>query len=535
MVTAAEMSAIAGQPLVVDGESGTGTNACHYKNADGSTFPRIELQIDWGNGAVAMAGTNMLGRLEPGITDPLAGLGDQATAVGPAFFVRVGDDFVNIMIMGVDDSVAAAKRILSVMRPRMGASAQATSGEQSAVGEGADANPAADESAAAMARALTGILGQAGEAANQASAALSDAGSEATSSSRAATGSRSTSPASADEANYGPATGPRIAVPLIAGLTLIGAEHEAGRGDYEPIVTVAKVTSEGVATVFSANLPEGNRVVVNRDVRAEDLRSARAILSWYQDGDPNVFDGTTAFGISSAVYNDLKTKGHARLDRMSQPDNPLLALATALGGEGGEGITRHNGTLQRVEPHAVAFPVLLNDEAVTLHAIHARGVFDDATLDFHFLDDPNNPLLLRVAGTNVGRIVRIAFPVKAAPIEKQLQDKQRVVLHGIYFDFGKDTLRPESEPVLREIAAALSHNPGWKLGIEGHTDNVGGDAANLDLSTRRAAAVKRELVERYRIPQASLTPAGFGATRPAASNETMSGRAQNRRVELVRQ
>jgi outer membrane protein OmpA-like peptidoglycan-associated protein len=525
MVSAAEISEIAGQTLVIDTESDAGTNACHFKNPDGSAFPRIELQVDWGNGAAAMAGAGMLGRIEPGMTDPLAGLGDQATAIGPAFFVRVGDDFVNIMIMGLEDSGAAAKRILSIMRPRMGASAQAKSGEEST----------ADESAAAMARALTGILGQAGEAANQASAALSDAGSEATSNSQAASGSRTSISASADEANYGPATGPRIDVPLVAGLTLIGAEHEAGRGDYEPIVTVSKVTAEGVATVFSANLPEGNRVVVNRDVRAEDLRSARAILSWYQDGDPNVFDGTTAFGISSAVYNDLKTKGHARLDRMSQPDNPLLALATALGGEGGESITRHNGTLQRVEPHAVAFPVLLNDEAVTLHAIHARGIFDDATLDFHFLDDANNPLLLRVAGANVGRIVRIAFPVKAAPIEKQLQDKQRVVLHGIYFDFGKDTLRPESEPVLKEIAAALAHNPGWKLGIEGHTDAVGGDSANLELSKRRAEAVKQALVQRYRISAASLTPTGFGATRPAASNETMSGRAQNRRVELVRQ
>ena len=53
---------------------------------------------------------------------------------------------------------------------------------------------------------------------------------------------------------------------------------------------------------------------------------------------------------------------------------------------------------------------------------------------------------------------------------------------GSTFDFGSDQLRPESQPVLQEIAAALKNNPGWKLHVNGHTDNVGGDAYNLDTS-----------------------------------------------------
>jgi outer membrane protein OmpA-like peptidoglycan-associated protein len=289
-----------------------------------------------------------------------------------------------------------------------------------------------------------------------------------------------------------------------------------------------------VSTVFSANLPEGSRLVVQRDVRGEDFRFAREFLSWYEQDDPRVFAGTTSFSLSTAIYNDLKTKGHAEIVRRGSRGNSLLDLVQAVAG-GSASAPRHTGKLERVEPHAVAFPVLLNDEPVQLHAIHARGTFDDATIDFVVLDDAENPLLLRLAGGSTGRIVRIVLPTQAStPIEKKLQDEARVALHGIYFDFGKDTIRPESEAVLRDIATALTHHPDWKIGIEGHTDNIGGDTLNLDLSQRRAAAVKQALVERYHVSAANLSTAGLGASRPTDSNESASGRARNRRVELVR-
>ncbi len=90
-------------------------------------------------------------------------------------------------------------------------------------------------------------------------------------------------------------------------------------------------------------------------------------------------------------------------------------------------------------------------------------------------------------------------------------------------------------PVLKEIADAMITNPSWKLSVEGHTDNIGGDAYNLDLSNRRAAAVKQALGERYHIAPDRLTTVGYGASRPKESNDTLEGRARNRRVELVRQ
>src|SRR6202012_1717481 len=134
-------------------------------------------------------------------------------------------------------------------------------------------------------------------------------------------------------------------------------------------------------------------------------------------------------------------------------------------------------------------------------------------------------------------VIKINYPV-AKPVnvlEKQLVEQKRAVTYGIYFDFNKDTLKPESEPVLKEIAQTMTDNPDWKLTVEGHTDNVGGDAYNLDLSKRRAAAVKQALVARYHVAPERLSTDGFGASRPVESNETLEGRARNRRVELTRE
>lgn len=115
-----------------------------------------------------------------------------------------------------------------------------------------------------------------------------------------------------------------------------------------------------------------------------------------------------------------------------------------------------------------------------------------------------------------------------------LAEKGRVATQGIYFATGRDLLRPESTPVLKEIAAMLQEHPELKLVIEGHTDNVGDDAANLTLSDKRAAAVMKHLVERAGIDASRLEAKGFGESKPVGSNDTPEGRQQNRRVELVR-
>ncbi len=108
-----------------------------------------------------------------------------------------------------------------------------------------------------------------------------------------------------------------------------------------------------------------------------------------------------------------------------------------------------------------------------------------------------------------------------------------LALYGILFDTGKDTIKPESEPVLAEIVALLKGNPSLKLSIEGHTDNVGKPESNQALSQRRAESVKKYLVGKG-IDGPRLETKGWGDTKPVADNRTEEGRAKNRRVELVK-
>jgi outer membrane protein OmpA-like peptidoglycan-associated protein/curli biogenesis system outer membrane secretion channel CsgG len=110
----------------------------------------------------------------------------------------------------------------------------------------------------------------------------------------------------------------------------------------------------------------------------------------------------------------------------------------------------------------------------------------------------------------------------------------RFVTHGILFDTDSDHIKPESAAVIQEVARGLKQNPGLKVEIDGHTDATGAPAHNMDLSKRRAEAVKNVLVSQFSIDAARLTTAGFGSTKPIDSNNTPQGKAQNRRVEFVR-
>ncbi len=120
----------------------------------------------------------------------------------------------------------------------------------------------------------------------------------------------------------------------------------------------------------------------------------------------------------------------------------------------------------------------------------------------------------------------------AAPAALPPATKQRIVLRGVNFDFNSSDIRPDSRPVLDQAAEILKNNPGVAVRVEGHTDSVGGAEYNQALSLRRAESVYRYLVNRGVDPE-RFTVEGFGKSRPIASNETETGRAQNRRVELV--
>ena len=107
-----------------------------------------------------------------------------------------------------------------------------------------------------------------------------------------------------------------------------------------------------------------------------------------------------------------------------------------------------------------------------------------------------------------------------------------VNMSDVLFDTASHTLRPAAREKLAKISGILLAHPGLNLQVEGHTDSVGGEEYNQQLSERRAASVSDFLVQQG-VPAASITARGFGKAQPVVSNETPAGRQQNRRVELV--
>jgi outer membrane protein OmpA-like peptidoglycan-associated protein len=105
----------------------------------------------------------------------------------------------------------------------------------------------------------------------------------------------------------------------------------------------------------------------------------------------------------------------------------------------------------------------------------------------------------------------------------------KLTLYGIQFDFNQATIKPESEPTLKEVGTLLTQDTALRLRIEGHTDNVGKAAYNMELSKKRAESVKAYLISSFQIDAGRLATDGFGDTRPIAKNDTEQGRAQNRR------
>ncbi|MBS0434001.1 MAG: OmpA family protein [Proteobacteria bacterium] len=125
--------------------------------------------------------------------------------------------------------------------------------------------------------------------------------------------------------------------------------------------------------------------------------------------------------------------------------------------------------------------------------------------------------------------------VDAKALQGGLEAEGKVALYGIYFDTGKAELKPESRPQLDEMGKLLQAQAALKVYIVGHTDNQGSLEANLQLSQQRAQAVVAALAGGYKIDARRLQARGVASLAPLAGNGNDSGRARNRRVELVAQ
>jgi len=131
-------------------------------------------------------------------------------------------------------------------------------------------------------------------------------------------------------------------------------------------------------------------------------------------------------------------------------------------------------------------------------------------------------------------VVRIDRPQAVDIIDGLMSAACRSEVSGIYFLSDSAELLPASAPAVERIAALLKSHPDWNVTIEGHTDNTGSVQHNVDLSKRRAESLRAELAGRHGISATRMITAGYGQARPVDTNQTMDGRAHNRRVEISR-
>ncbi|HUB80841.1 MAG TPA: OmpA family protein [Bryobacteraceae bacterium] len=139
-----------------------------------------------------------------------------------------------------------------------------------------------------------------------------------------------------------------------------------------------------------------------------------------------------------------------------------------------------------------------------------------------------------IAGYRPNGLRSIRIAESAPDFSSVINLSGKYVTHGIHFDTDSDRLEPDSAPVLKQVVSGLAKNPNLKLEIDGYTDSVGDAAHNLDLSKRRAEAVRSVLVAQFGIDPSRLSAGGFGPDKPIGSNDSPDGRAQNRRVEFVK-
>jgi OmpA-OmpF porin, OOP family len=208
-------------------------------------------------------------------------------------------------------------------------------------------------------------------------------------------------------------------------------------------------------------------------------------------------------------------------------------LQTVGGGLEGQYIDTKDADKDRYVGHPASFRVLADGNNLKVYVDEKRlanlpkanfGRGKAVTVKLDGRDDADNAVYL----------TRIRVAESQKSIYDALASTGRWTTQGILFDTGKSNIKPESTPTLKDIAATLKQHPELKIEVQGHTDNVGKADANLKLSQARAEAVKQALTTEYGASANQLTAKGYGDTKPSADNKTAEGRANNRRVELVK-
>ena len=175
-----------------------------------------------------------------------------------------------------------------------------------------------------------------------------------------------------------------------------------------------------------------------------------------------------------------------------------------------------------------------------LKSIGGTVIFDSDRYLCGSLIKNNREVWMSVEGYNDGwtyrlTIVEVGEMAQEVSASDMLDALNRDGFMALYinFDTGKFDIKPESQPIIDQIAQLMKDNTELKLSIEGHTDNVGTTQNNKVLSENRAKAVMNAVVKSG-IDASCLMAVGWGQERPIADNRTEDGRAKNRRVEIVK-
>ena len=237
----------------------------------------------------------------------------------------------------------------------------------------------------------------------------------------------------------------------------------------------------------------------------------------------------------------LKRQDEARLaaERKASLDRESAARADAEAARAQADATQRLESERRARAEAEERSAKDRAEIARLEAANARSEADRARTEANLAEQRAH------AETQEARLAAQRAEQEKAELRASLMKQLNVILEttdsarglivnmsDVLFDTGQHTLKPGAREKLAKVSGILLAHPGLNLEIEGHTDSVGGDDFNQSLSERRADSVKSYLLQQG-IASSSIKAKGLGETQPVASNETATGRQQNRRVELI--
>jgi OOP family OmpA-OmpF porin len=240
----------------------------------------------------------------------------------------------------------------------------------------------------------------------------------------------------------------------------------------------------------------------------------------------NYFDSKADIQFTIQPYND---------------DHSVIALESTMGGNKNGYFTSENKPMPKFQHYLdkpIHFAIWIQKERFRLwingekiydlpQAVPANAAFN--RMEFETTSSSYSDESIGYYFTN------IRFAQGSADLRSKLLTEGKLVTNGILFDVNSDRIKPESSGVLQGIATVLKESPAVKVKIIGHTDSDGEVSANQSLSEKRAAAVKQALSSQFGIDASRMTTDGKGETQPVADNSTKEGKAQNRRVEFIKQ